>query len=320
MDSSLHDLYSSYSDLPDESVLSSNLTRYLRRSEIFSSWVQLDTPGFVRNARQHRQFGLAVSQMVEALNLHLNLLKLGSSFQIRDSYSSKKTMDATSDCSEARTHDFSWRDFFDIAVRWRQVSEPSDPVWWIDGMTLDSFQAGFGLQTPMISGQLKCIRYHSYCEKAFQLVKSLITKGYYNAIGIQEFLDRAQIIRLSEIDSIDDLYTLVGKDFYVIVPCNSLRDPSLIFEGTRLTLVRQHPDGFEFTIRTPSTPDRFRLLELEMDFCFKNLIAAVSCSSTITTREPSILRWAVVLFYYWIIFSPLSRVKPLYRMYCSYKH
>lgn len=29
-------------------------------------------------------------------------------------------------------HTFMFRDFFDIAVKWRQISEPNDPVWWID--------------------------------------------------------------------------------------------------------------------------------------------------------------------------------------------
>lgn len=35
-------------------------------------------------------------------------------------------------CSGAQVHPLGWRDVFDIAVRWRQLSEPNDPVWWID--------------------------------------------------------------------------------------------------------------------------------------------------------------------------------------------
>ena len=31
-------------------------------------------------------------------------------------------------------HRFQWRDLFDVFVRWRQVSEPKDVVWWIDGL------------------------------------------------------------------------------------------------------------------------------------------------------------------------------------------
>ena len=52
-------------------------------------------------------------------------------------------------------HFVGYRDVFDVAVRWRQLSEPNDPVWWIDRLTPEAFREGFGLQTPMVNGQLK---------------------------------------------------------------------------------------------------------------------------------------------------------------------
>jgi hypothetical protein len=58
-------------------------------------------------------------------------------------------------------HACDWRDVYDIAVRWRQQSEPFDPVFYIDGMTPAAFAEGFGLQTPMVSGQQRVVRYHS---------------------------------------------------------------------------------------------------------------------------------------------------------------
>jgi len=161
------DSCSTISDLqPLEFEVRSYLTMLLRRSMTFSHWIQLDTPGFVRNERQHRQFGLAVCQMIDALKS----ARLEPGYQVRDSFSSKKNLDLSFTC-RIEFHKFSWRDFFDIAVRWRQLSEPNDPVWWIDGMTLESFCDGFGLQTPMVSGQLKCIRYHSYFEKVPNEIK-----------------------------------------------------------------------------------------------------------------------------------------------------
>ena len=46
-------------------------------------------------------------------------------------------------------HQFGWRDLFDVGVRWRQISEPNDPVWWIDRFPSQAFEDGFGLQTPI---------------------------------------------------------------------------------------------------------------------------------------------------------------------------
>ena len=54
-------------------------------------------------------------------------------------------------------HRFGWRDLFDIAVRWRQISEPLDSVWWIDLLKEESFREGFGSQTPMILGKIRDI-------------------------------------------------------------------------------------------------------------------------------------------------------------------
>jgi len=55
-------------------------------------------------------------------------------------------------------HLFDWRDAFDVVVRWRQLSEPNDPVWWIDRLSPEAFQEGFGLQTPLVNGQLKVMQ------------------------------------------------------------------------------------------------------------------------------------------------------------------
>jgi len=44
-----------------------------------------------------------------------------------------------------------WRGLMQIAVAWRQLSEPHDPVFWVDQMTWHAFDDGFGLQTPLVS-------------------------------------------------------------------------------------------------------------------------------------------------------------------------
>ncbi len=46
----------------------------------------------------------------------------------------------------ALCHTLGWRDVMDVAVRWRQVSEPGDAVWWVDRMPTRAFQEGYGLQ------------------------------------------------------------------------------------------------------------------------------------------------------------------------------
>ncbi len=59
----------------------------------------------------------------------------------------------------------------DVAVRWRQLSEPNDQVVWVDLLTREEFERGFGSHTPMFSGQTKCMRYYMNFERALELHK-----------------------------------------------------------------------------------------------------------------------------------------------------
>lgn len=63
---------------------------------------------------------------------------------------------------------------------------------------------------------------------------------------------------LEKSTTLDDLHNLAGGDFFVILPCQSIARPGQMHEGTRLTLVAVQPEGYELTIRTPSTPQRWQ--------------------------------------------------------------
>jgi hypothetical protein len=103
------------------------------------------------NVRQHVQFGLAVDEMCSALK------RLASS---RPTAAIDKLPLYSNDIKQHVEED--WRSWFHRSVRWRQLSEPQDPVWWINGMHSKSFKEGFGLQTPIVNGQWKTIRYYRY--------------------------------------------------------------------------------------------------------------------------------------------------------------
>ena len=40
---------------------------------------------------------------------------------------------------------------------------------------------GFGLQTPLVTGHMKTVRYSAYYPMAFKLVCNLLEQGYYSA-------------------------------------------------------------------------------------------------------------------------------------------
>ena len=138
----------------------------LRAASPVGPGIQLRCPGFLPNARQHRMFGLASLEVAQLVRGHWDSIKAGgagtmvpdagsSTWQPRRSGGGIVKAPGSAVGSGSGRHPLGYRDLFDVAVRWRQLSEPNDPVWWIDRLTPEAFREGFGLQTPMVNGQLK---------------------------------------------------------------------------------------------------------------------------------------------------------------------
>lgn len=261
-------------------------------AQAFSIAAQLNCRGFLPNTQQHRMFGVSV--------LHMAL-----------------TIRAAARDAEKKVQ---WRNFFSIAARLRQVSEPNDPVWWIDGLPRRSFEEGFGLETPLVTGQLKVVRYYAYFEKALQTLKTMLTTrpkegalgeygSCYSARGDILPTSGAVADLLLSAGSLEDVWSAVGQDLYVVVPCRSMHCDR-VMEGTRLTLVASKPDGFQFTIRMPGTPQRWADFDPCLEAVMDGAVAAVR-NYLAVDRPPQAAEElhlaALRLFYYWVIFAPLTR-------------
>ena len=86
--------------------------------------------------------------------------------------------DVFADIDPLGSHSFGWRDFYDIAVKWRQLGEPFDTVFWIDCTAAQEDKHDkVGLQTFIHHGVGKNIRYYPYFDKTFALMKKLLPKG-----------------------------------------------------------------------------------------------------------------------------------------------
>ena len=243
----------------------------IETAEKISLVLQLQCPGFLSNARQKRMFGLA------SLQCAYNLLN-------------QSPLD--------------WRSLFDTAVRWRQVSEPNDNVYWIDLFPEAAFREGFGLTTPIQNGELKTYRYYCYFEKCLYVVKRILSdsKGvYFNASAQRMQLSPDKLALSGGVSSLEQLYSLVGQDFYVITTCSSsLNNASA--EGTRITLLKSGTAGYEFTIRTPGTPDRWRWFDSVLSASYSEVLSSIQSGSARRMRHA-----ALELFYYFVNFAPLSR-------------
>lgn len=118
-------------------------------------------------------------------------------------------------------------------------------------------------------------------------------------------------------NSVETLASLVGMDaFYVVVPCKSVRQKNLILNGTRVTAMKSGK-GWDYSICSASTSNRFEQYEAEMSFTFSRLVQAIldyhlatennMSEQLLREEKQDVWQYTMDLFYYWINFSPLSR-------------
>ena len=81
-------------------------------------------------------------------------------------------------------------------------------------------------------------------------------------------------------------------------------------EGTRITLLKASPEGFEFFINSPTTPQRNELYQEDMDYTFNKFVKALgevlSEGGTKAASNEAFAR-ALEMFFYWVNYAPLSR-------------
>jgi hypothetical protein len=198
---------------------------------------------------------------------------------------------------------------FNLAVRWRQVSEPNDPVWWVDQLPFVQFCEGYGSHTPMVTGQCHTVRYSTQLPRALALVKQLVCASPGTTPTRRQ--------EVQEAETLAELYAAMRRDFWVTTACHSDQRPGKMLEGTRITLqcvaglsaASGHGVssgfGYEFSIRTPGTPHRFAEFAIELDLLWQRLCAVRS--SFKEGDEDVLLDVTLRLCFFWYNFMPLSR-------------
>ncbi|KAF6147583.1 hypothetical protein GIB67_035340 [Kingdonia uniflora] len=219
---------------------------------------------------------------------------------------------ATEDRSSGDRPMMSWRDVYSLAVKWRQISEPCDQVVWVDKLS-EEFNAGFGSHTPLILGQAKVVRYYPNYPRVLNLAKSIIEENKYvnnNADGIINLSKDGKLQNIVQAESHSDLYQVIGEDFWLATSCSSTAFEGKHLEGTRITLQKMGERGFDFAIKTPSTPSRWDDYDTEMTMAWEALCSTY-CGETYGSTDLNVLenvRDAILrMTYHWYNFMPLSR-------------
>ncbi|XP_060193815.1 suppressor of RPS4-RLD 1 [Lycium barbarum] len=303
--------------------------------------IQYHCPGFLHNRRQHRMAGLAAIEIAQKVSKAWRALqaewrnstkgttKSGKRLRRREKLNSISLNRGGAGCSTSSSSEpstlysliddrstgrsmMSWNHLYSLAVKWRQISEPCDPVVWINKLS-EEFNTGFGSHTPLVLGQAKVVRYYPNFQRTLTVAKAVIKEKKSVCNKEDKIIDLSEQRKLQEImtaESSSDLYRVVGQDFWLATWCNSTALEGKRLEGTRITLMKMGEIGYDFAIRTPCTPARWDDFDVEMTSAWEALCDAY-CGENYGSTDFDVLenvRDAILrMTYYWYNFMPLSR-------------
>ncbi|KAL1784780.1 tetratricopeptide repeat protein 13 isoform X4 [Sigmodon hispidus] len=256
------------------------------------SLMQYETPGFLPNKRIHRAMGLAALEVMQAVH--------------RTWTNSKVRMNG-------KTRLMQWRDMFDIAVKWRRIADPDQPVLWLDQMPARSLSRGFNNHINLIRGQVINMRYLEYFEKILHFIKDriLVYHGANNPKGLLEVREA-----LEKVHKVEDLLPIMKqfntktKDgFTVNTKVPSLKDQGKEYDGFTITITGDKVGNILFSVETQTTEERTQLYHAEIDALYKDLTAkgkGLILSSEFGEAD-AVCNLILSLVYYFYNLMPLSR-------------
>ncbi|XP_073230199.1 tetratricopeptide repeat protein 13-like [Porites lutea] len=259
----------------------------LCKSSILGPLIQYHSAGFLPNMRHHRAMGLAILDVAQVASKNW---KAG-----RSSKNNQKKA--------------SWRSMFDVAVKWRRLSDPEQPVFWLDMMPDKSVKSGFNFRMNLLRGQLKSVRYSDYFDKIFQFTKTMLQHLYrVDELNSKEFknnIEKAKTCRqlmevLKQHDSRNPQPGMVLSTHVSSTKGTGTKS----LEGLNLSL-SESGSNLLFTMDTPTTPSRTADYHSELDFIWGQLYDEM--------RKPGnkdvdmVGNYILYMVYYFFNLMPLSR-------------
>ncbi|XP_015680390.1 tetratricopeptide repeat protein 13, partial [Protobothrops mucrosquamatus] len=256
------------------------------------SLMQYETVGFLPNKRMHRAMGLAVLEVMQAVQ--------------RTWVNSKVRMNG-------KTKLMQWRDMFDIAVKWRRIADPDQPVLWLDQIPAQSLSRGFNNHINLIRGQVINMRYTDYFDKILHFIKDRILV-YHSANNHKELLEVREA--LEQVHKVEDLLPIMKQlnsktrdGFTIHTKVPSLKNPGKEYDGFTITLTGDRIGNLLFSVETQTTEARTQLYHTEIDALYKDLTmkGKIHLLSAESRETDVICNLILSVLYYFCNLMPLSR-------------
>ncbi|XP_072032463.1 tetratricopeptide repeat protein 13-like [Amphiura filiformis] len=274
--------------------------------------MQYDADGFLPSVRAHVAMGLASVEVAQALQKVWTSRK---AYRLNDG------------------RKFGWREMFDIAVKWRRLIDPDQPVFWLDQMPNVNFEAGYNNHMNLVRGQVSNIRFSKYFDIIFNLTKKMVMQHGHSLARLKnDRLDDKFPYALEKIATCDELLQMVkkmkivgsnGPGFMVSTKISSTKEKGQKLEGALITLTgdsqgckkrgnqeAQRTGNVLFSLDTATTRKRTEQYHAELDFLWQFLVDEVKKDPN---KLPKDVEFDVMtniilsIAYYFYNLMPLSR-------------
>uniref|UniRef100_A0AAY4CDF8 Tetratricopeptide repeat domain 13 n=1 Tax=Denticeps clupeoides TaxID=299321 RepID=A0AAY4CDF8_9TELE len=253
---------------------------------------QYDTSSFLPNLRIHRAMGMATIEVMQAMQ------RTWSNSKVR---------------VNGKTRQMQWRDMFDIAVKWRRIADPDQPVLWLDQMPARSLSRGFNNHINLIRGQIINIRYFEYFDSILKFIKERIL-AYHRTHNPRGLVEVRQA--LENVNQVEDLLPIMKQfnsktrdGFTVNSKVPSLKDPDKEYDGFTITITGDRVGNMLFSVETQTTEERTQQYQSEIESLYKDLTAkgkALMLSTELGDAD-AVCNLILSLVYYFCNLMPLSR-------------
>ncbi|EPS60222.1 hypothetical protein M569_14582, partial [Genlisea aurea] len=312
----------------------------LQAADSIGKKIQYSCSGFLPNKRQYRMAGLAAIEIAQRIvkvwrslqnewkgstkGAAKNAKKIRRKEKLKSpshnrggagcstsSYSETSTsLSFTEDRSYGRPS-LAWESVYSLAIKWRQISDPRDPVFWVNKLSEDC-TSGFGSHTPLVLGHSKIVRFFPNFKRVFNVVKETVKENKYlhdmkdNIIYLQD----SKIQEIMNAESCLDLYKAVGQEFWLATWCDTTSVDARRLEGIRISLVKAGEVGYDFSIGAPFSPSRWADFAMEMTSSWEAICEAVcgeNFGSTDFDALENVREGILRMTYYWYNLMPLTR-------------
>ncbi|XP_033125868.1 tetratricopeptide repeat protein 13-like [Anneissia japonica] len=271
--------------------LSDDAQKLICKGAMIGPLTQYDADGFLPNKRVHLAMGLAAIDVAQHVK---QFWKMPRTF--KNIYGKR----------------FMWRDLFDVAIKWRSVVDPDQPILWLDMMPHPSFQAGYNTHMNLQRGQVFNMRFAKYFDVIFNLTKKMVVqhglgKPEEKLISAIEKVDSCE--RLLQVVKKIKMTTPLGPGFMVSTKIAAFKDSSKRLEGSIFALTGDVTGNVLFSLDTATTKKRTEQYYVELDYIWQSLTEEMKKAhgSLKDSELERITNLILSLAYYFYNLMPLSR-------------